>query len=55
MDSRSRVLAVVLGGQGEKGNRSYVFVLPAREEWHRDPRKNGLPRKKGYWGQGHGK
>lgn len=32
MDSWSRVLAVILGGQSEEGTRSYVFVLPAEEQ-----------------------
>lgn len=42
MDLQSRTLAVILGGQGEKGNRGYVLVLPTREEWHTDPEKDGV-------------
>lgn len=46
----SRMLDMVLGGQSEAGNRSYVFVLPTAEEQQSDP-EDRLPRKKGYWEQ----
>lgn len=55
MDLRSRALAVILGGQGETGNRGYVFVLPTEKNGIETPRRMGFPRKKGCWGQGQGR